>query len=137
MKILDDFIDLVLLIAVLGMMLPCLFGTLYQMQNMNNWGFRLQEDKTATVLRGDTADVIANENAMTAAEVILFVANSGNERIAKNKIMLPNGVIITVDDKFAEDADKTASALKTSLNANSKYQITFDYKSDVWRVIAI
>ncbi len=138
MKALDDIMDLILLIIVIGLMLPCLLRSANNIQNMSSWGFSQQEDKTAKILCGDTADMTLNEDAMTAAEVILFLTTSETTRIRHNRIILPNGTQITVN---AEDYPDKISAYTSAMNSvliyNRKYKLTYDYTSEVWRITAI
>ncbi len=138
MKALDDIMDLLLLVIVTGLMLPCLLRSANNIQDMDSWGFLQQEDKTAKILCGDTADMTLNEDAMTAAEVILFLTTSETTRIRHNKIILLDGTQITVNaEDYPDKVSEYTSAMSSVLIYNRKYKITYDYESEVWRITAI
>lgn len=133
MKTVVDFFDFVLLIIVLGIMLPVLFGYINPLMNTESWGFSAHDDKTMKLAEGDMLISGAGDN-LTAAEVLLMTRYSIQENINTNRFILPNGYTVTIDENYQFIMDTNTQQAKNSLNTSSKYIIEYDYTADVWRI---
>lgn len=130
MKDIDDIFDVVLLIVVLAAMLPTMIRSVISMQDMGNWGFRQQADKTAQIFTGDYISHTSDEEELNAYEVIALLLSSNNTCIKYNRVILPDSTVIDMSDaRYNDSIKRIVNELIESgaLTADKKYTVTFVY----------
>jgi len=127
--------DVVLLILVLGIMLPFLFGTVKPLTDMENWGFVTKDDKTMKLYGGDVFTEIAQKDKVTVPELLLMIETGGSNSVQYNGFLLlnDNNNPIIFDSNYLKNKDGYLDFAK-SLNKSLNYTIEFDYKTAFWRV---
>lgn len=134
MKITTEMFDFVLLLVLLGLMLPFLFGQTTPLTDMNSWGFAASDDKTMKQHGGDVLphDELYADDSMTAAEIVLLTRVYNHDTVRPSRYRLPDGSVITVDNDYAVFMDESTAKAQAVLDPARRYRLVYDYGADVW-----
>jgi hypothetical protein len=126
--------DFILLIVLIGLMLPFVFGAVSPIVDMKTWGFDRTEDKTMKQHSGDvlTLDELYADDSMTAAEIVLLTRVHDRNTVNPNRYRLPNGIIITVDSDYPALMNETTARVQAALDPALRYRLTYDSEADLW-----
>lgn len=134
MKNVADIFDIILLIIVLGIMLPILFGSIKPLINMESWGFTDKDDKTMRSYKGDVLIDATGNGSVTAAEILLMAETASKDILKYNGFILPDGQSIIFDDNYEINKNGYLTAIRNSLENTRLYEIKFDYEAGIWRI---
>jgi hypothetical protein len=134
MRALDAVFDIVLLIVILAAFLGFMPDALSEIQNMTNWGFKPNDDKTMQVLSGDTETAGYVTDAYSAAEVVLTTRVADYPAIENNDYVLPDGSEITVDFDYKSNKNEYTAQAISAVNASKLYKFEYDYTRKKWVV---
>ncbi|GHU91534.1 hypothetical protein FACS1894202_13130 [Clostridia bacterium] len=134
MKALDAVFDLVLLIVILAAFLGFVPNALGEIQNMTNWGFTPNDDKTMQVLSGDIETAGYVTDKYSAAEIVLTTRVADYPATQNNAYILPDGS--EIDITFDYNANKKAytTQAKNAVNPTKTYRYIYDYSREKWVV---
>ena len=134
MKTITEMFDYILLIIMLGLMLPFLFGAIPPLTDMENWGFIGTDDKTMKQQGGDILflNELYADDSMTAAEIVLMTRVHNRDTVSPNRYRLPDGVIITVDDNYRIFINEYTARTQAALDPARRYRMVYDYTAGLW-----
>lgn len=135
MKSIDIILDVVVLLAVLAAFMPFMPSAYHGIQDMTNWGFEYQDDKTMRSYNGDPDSDGYGSDAYSAAELLITARVMDYPAIDAPDWILPNGRRITVDLDYNTNKDMYTAYTSAALSTNKRYRFYFDYTENVWRVI--
>jgi hypothetical protein len=135
-KIVTELFDFVLLLVLLGLMLPFLFGATEPLVDMTSWGFYQADDKTMKMHGGDilSLDELYADDSMTAAEIMLMARVHNRETIQPSRYRLPNGTTIVVDGDYPIFMNENANRVRAALDPARRYRMDYDYDADLWQI---
>lgn len=131
MKTVTDLFDIVLLLVILGIMLPALFGYINPLVSPESYGFSAADDKTMKLAEGDVL-LSGSDDCLSAAEIVLMTRYSAEDKL--NTFVLPNGYIIKGDESYMPNTAQNTAQAQGALAPAQKYAARYDYKADVWRI---
>jgi len=133
-KTTTEMFDFVLLVIILGLMLPFLFGAIPPLTGMENWGFNGTDDKTMKQQGGDVlfANELYADDSMTAAEIVLMTKVHDRDTVRPNRYRLPNGAIITVDGDYRTFINEYTAMAQAALDPARRYRVGYDFNTNMW-----
>ena len=134
MKISTEIFDFALLLIMLGLMLPFIFGAVGPLTDMERWGFETSDDKTMKLHGGDVLflNELYADDSLTAAEIVLMSRVHSRDTVKPNRYRLPNGIIITVNDDYRTFINENTALVRMSLDPARRYRLIYDYEADLW-----
>jgi hypothetical protein len=134
MKVTTDMFDFVLLVVLLGMMLPFIFGAIGPLIDMEAWGFDAAGDKTMKQHGGDvlTLGELFADDSMTAAEIVLLTRVHDRDTVSPNRYRLPSGAVITVDGDYPVFMAEATARAQAALDPALRYRMRYDFEAGLW-----
>ena len=136
MKITTELFDFVLLLILLGLMLPFIFGAVAPLTDMGGWGFDTPDDKSMKLHGGDVLalDELYADDSMTAAEIVLLTRVYDRATVTPSRYRLPNGTVITVDADYPAFKDESTVKARMALDPARRYRVVYDFEAGLWQI---
>jgi hypothetical protein len=139
MKITAELFDVVLIVLLLGMMLPFIFGAVSPLMDREAWGFGATDDKTMKRHGGDvlTLGELYADDSLTAAEVVLLTRVHDRDTVSPNRYRLPDGTVILVDGGYRAAMNDATAKARAALDPAYRYRVVYDYEAGLWNISRI
>ena len=126
MRVIDDILDLVLLIAVVAEMVTVMVLTA-QSFNENKDVASQTEDQTLTIMNGDNSVDITVQDKLSGAEIISIISMlSDSANLKYHTIVLPNNDRIVITENYNDNIADYIARTQAAISVNDFYIITYN-----------
>lgn len=126
MRVIDDILDLVLLIAVVAEMVTVMVLTAQSFNENKNVAYQT-EDKTLTIMNGDNSVDITVQDKLSGAEIISIISMlSDSANLKYHTIVLPNNDRIVITENYNDNIADYIARTQAAISVNDFYIITYN-----------
>ncbi len=126
MRVIDDILDLVLLIAVVAEMVTVMVLTAQSFNENKDVAYQT-EDKTLTIMNGDNSVDITVQDKLSGAEIISIISMlSDSANLKYHTIVLPNNDRIVITENYNDNVADYIARTQAAISVNDFYIITYN-----------
>lgn len=126
MRVIDDILDLVLLIAVVAEMVTVMVLTAQSFNENKDVAYQT-EDKTLTIMNGDNSVDITVQDKLSGAEIISIISMlSDSANLKYHTIVLPNNDRIVITENYNDNIADYIARTQAAISVNDFYIITYN-----------
>lgn len=126
MRVIDDILDLVLLIAVVAEMVTVMVLTAQSFNENKDVAYQT-EDKTLTIMNGDNSVDITVQDKLSGAEIISIISMlSDSTNLKYHTIILPNYDRIVITENYNDNIADYIARTQAAISVNDFYIITYN-----------